>query len=974
MRLILKSVAVLLVLVILLVLAAPTIISSSAGRSILVDQVNKHLNGKLAIASMSMGWFTGVKIDGLHLLDASGSQIAELDHLAVPMPLWKVLTGNYALGEVPIDGLDIDARYDAAGKLNFSELAKPADSSKSASTESTSSSSSKSSKLPNLSGHLKLTRSRITISRPSAPTVYVTDINGDLAIPDINSPVTDTLGAMIKVGNDPARPLTASGTLVVIKGNELLPGSGIIHQKLDVQDLNLAAARTFMANSSDIKTLQGLLNAHLAIDIGDAKSTGITADINTRDLKYQTTTGPAIDEPSMQLNITGGQPGGQAGTQAGSQESTKAGGTNFDTIQNLAVTFKAGDAKEPTVDLLAQVPSATLSGSIAADFKLVHLTANLAKLQKEFAAVASGQAGTIVNNGLLHIASAGRYDGNTLTVDSLTIDATNLSVDRQLVDGKHINALKDETLNISAAATVDLGKTGGDRQVTVRTLTVADSGKLLDLHKDAAGDFVLTLPANGGLGGHGTVVLALQIATLDQIATILTQTDDKAAPPQIHSGKVSGTIALSPSAASTGINAKLTADDLSLNTAGGVTAVKPINVSFDGKADQSSSSIAINDAGISSEGLNLTVHGGSINHVQTTREIQLSPTLDYDLAKLWPVVQPFMGDKYKTLKISGQFKKVFNITGSYPAGVPMTTAIKSLHADGDLDVATFDYDGLNLQNFVVPIAMDQGKAVTVYAGKPAAQNTAAPAVANKGSLDLSNWTIDLAQDPPRLSIPANKVIMKDVTINPLFANTIMANIINNPVFAGSGASGLFSCTCVDCTDIPLGSLVTETVAANTGKADLKFSITGLHIGVGGLPGLDQIMKRPILSADVKDGTLSVAKGISKQHISFATGPYSLDFDGTVPLADQTFSPMNLSIGPLPGFIAAFTGGKALGGANDRIVIPVEGSMSHPHVAADKVLKAVGQAVAGNAGDILKGVLGGDKNNNPLKGLPNPFKK
>ena len=389
-------------------------------------------------------------------------------------------------------------------------------------------------------------------------------------------------------------------------------------------------------------------------------------------------------------------------------------------------------------------------------------------------------------------------------------------------------------------------------------------------------------------------------------------------------------------------------------------------------------SLTINNLSIamqSSGALHLDIKNGSVGNLLTLRNLQLQPNVDYDLAKLWPIVQPMMGEKYKTLKIAGQFKKQFNLTGSYLAGVTMTTAIKTVHADGDLSVASFDFNGLNLQNFVVPIALDNGKLVTVYANKPAGQNSAPPAIANGGTLDLSNWTIDLTQDPPRLSIPANKVIMSGVTINPLFANTIMANIINNPIFAGSGASGLFYCTAVDCVEIPLGNLVTQTVATNTGKADFKFSITGLHIGVGGLPGLDQIMKRPLLSADVKDGTLSIAKGISKQHISFATGPYSLDFDGNVPLADQTFSPLNLSIGPLPGFIATFTGGKALGGAGDRIVIPVEGSMSHPHVAADKVIQAIAKAAGGTVNDILKGVLGGDKNdNNPLKNLPNPFKK
>ena len=379
----------------------------------------------------------------------------------------------------------------------------------------------------------------------------------------------------------------------------------------------------------------------------------------------------------------------------------------------------------------------------------------------------------------------------------------------------------------------------------------------------------------------------------------------------------------------------------------------------------------------SSGALHLELKNGIVGKLHAERNLQLQPSLDYDLAKLWPVIEPMMGEQYKTLKITGHFKKQFNITGSYPAGQPSTVAIKTLHADGDLAVATFDYNGLNLQNVVVPFALDRGKLVTVYANKPEGQNTAPPAVANGGTLDLSNWMIDLTQDPPRLNIPANKLIVSRLTVNPLFSKTFLANYLDNPLFAGADqATGLLDFTAVDCIELPLGDLVTQAVAANTGKAHLKFSLTNMNIGLQGISGLQKLLKDQSFTANVKDGTVAVAKGISTQHISFASGNYSLDFDGPVRLSDEVFLPaLNLSVGPLSQIAERATGThdkNVLSQLPDRFLVPVTGSVHHAGIDVGKVLKQVGEIVAKAT---LKKAIGGNGGNaNPLGGLLDQLNK
>jgi hypothetical protein len=159
-----------------------------------------------------------------------------------------------------------------------------------------------------------------------------------------------------------------------------------------------------------------------------------------------------------------------------------------------------------------------------------------------------------------------------------------------------------------------------------------------------------------------------------------------------------------------------------------------------------------------------------------------------------------------------------------------------------------------------------------------------------------------------------------------------------------------------CDLLPLGDLLLRNAPANKGRVDLKVSLTKLTIGTQGISGLDAILKNATFTANVNDATVSIAKGISTQHIRFATGPYSLDFDGNVRLADEALVGMNLSIGPLQSLAQRVLGihdPAVLSALQDRIVIPVEGSVQHARIVPDKVFKSIADATAKAAG---KGLL------------------
>src|SRR5687768_11644596 len=76
-----------LLLLLILVLLIPTIASTAPVRSFVVSKINENLNGTLAINDWSIGWTSGVTINGVKIDDENGSRVIEVSSIRVPMSL-----------------------------------------------------------------------------------------------------------------------------------------------------------------------------------------------------------------------------------------------------------------------------------------------------------------------------------------------------------------------------------------------------------------------------------------------------------------------------------------------------------------------------------------------------------------------------------------------------------------------------------------------------------------------------------------------------------------------------------------------------------------------------------------------------------------------------------------------------------------------------------------------------------------------
>jgi hypothetical protein len=266
--------------------------------------------------------------------------------------------------------------------------------------------------------------------------------------------------------------------------------------------------------------------------------------------------------------------------------------------------------------------------------------------------------------------------------------------------------------------------------------------------------------------------------------------------------------------------------------------------------------------------------------------------LTYDLAKLWPIIEPTLAPdlqaKYKDLKVIGKEHRTFTISGYFPMARTMPESIRHLNADGGLALDELDLpQGLTITTEDLPFKMTNGVIQTAASAHPQTigADTTQPiiantAICNQGAIDLSNLAIDLGQPSPLLTIPKGHKLLQSVHVNPVLAGTLgSGNLLFNDV---SQANGLLDVTVIQCDGVPLGDLITHAASAS---ATIVYSISDLSID-GPIPQL--------LSSKLSLGGKGLHGGIQDGKLTLASGEVDNDFTFNIiryvqptPVAGQT---------------------------------------------------------------------------------------
>ncbi len=285
----------LLVIVILigvLIALAPMIISTDAVKSIALGQVNKQLNGRVDIASWSIGWTSGLRADGIRVYDASNAQIAQVKSAGTQLSLIGAARGNLDFGQTVLDSLDADMDIDKNGKSNFEKLVKSSDSpaAKPAAPPSDNSApakpAGKPTKLPKLKGDFKLLNAKIKVHQEGQPETLFVTADGGAVIADLNQPIDHKLVVTMQIGqNGKPGKLTVAGKAVAVKNDEVDLNTANADEAVTIESIDLPGLAPFIPASAGVIPRSGVINGQLALNLKDGKSAVASGTINGKNIK-----------------------------------------------------------------------------------------------------------------------------------------------------------------------------------------------------------------------------------------------------------------------------------------------------------------------------------------------------------------------------------------------------------------------------------------------------------------------------------------------------------------------------------------------------------------------------------------------------------------------------------------------------------------------------------------------------------------
>jgi hypothetical protein len=114
------------IFVLLLFFGIPLFLSSSGGKSFLVNKINESVDGQVQMDTLSIGWFKGVRIENASFDDTAGNTSVQVKRFETQPKLAALLGGKVKLGKTVIDNPRIYLKVPAEQDEKKTSSASPA--------------------------------------------------------------------------------------------------------------------------------------------------------------------------------------------------------------------------------------------------------------------------------------------------------------------------------------------------------------------------------------------------------------------------------------------------------------------------------------------------------------------------------------------------------------------------------------------------------------------------------------------------------------------------------------------------------------------------------------------------------------------------------------------------------------------------------------------------------------------------------
>lgn len=261
-----------LVFLVLLIALAPTLVSTGAGRSLVLSIVNSKLKGTVAMADLSVSWFSPCRVEGLSVTDLQGRKVLQVAKVDIDRGLFGLATNSKQLGNVNVGTPQADlyplpeGGYSLAQALEEKQPSPPKE---------------KKEKSTGPTVTLKLSGGQVRLYQPDGRRYAISDASAQVQVQTLND-ITAEFAATFP-GTDKPGKLTAKASFkdLMPDGNmDLAKMSGKVVVKTE-PEIDMTPVLEFAASSPEAS---GKLTINVDSEFGPNKGGG-TFSIHVAQLK-----------------------------------------------------------------------------------------------------------------------------------------------------------------------------------------------------------------------------------------------------------------------------------------------------------------------------------------------------------------------------------------------------------------------------------------------------------------------------------------------------------------------------------------------------------------------------------------------------------------------------------------------------------------------------------------------------------------
>lgn len=170
-----------LVVLLAMVAAAPSLLSSPPLRNAVLNWYNQSIPGSMSVEELSLSWLGGQSARNVAINDSQGAGILKLDELTTDLSLLDALRRRLSLGRTVLTGLDIDLHIGEDGTDNLTAALGGGEPATGAAGGGP---------VVPLTGNMALVDGRIALAAPGIDPVALENLAGDISMADPDAPIT----------------------------------------------------------------------------------------------------------------------------------------------------------------------------------------------------------------------------------------------------------------------------------------------------------------------------------------------------------------------------------------------------------------------------------------------------------------------------------------------------------------------------------------------------------------------------------------------------------------------------------------------------------------------------------------------------------------------------------------------------------------------------------------------------------------